>query len=136
MAAVCLRAASNRQDCLQTLPLWILGTLATVSFSSFCTRVHIALYIFFSLEIIAQGRGDLLAHHQLKLVLAQPALFVTQLPVTRDAEEVCVRYVELGLEGLRPNGISNWIFHLLFEGLQLECRLFPHDYNILRSCCF
>ncbi len=84
-----------------------------------------ALYTCSSLEVIAQDRGDLLAHHQLKLALAQPALFITKLPVSRDAEEVCVRYMELGLEGLRPKGISCWIFHLLFEGLHRECKSPP-----------
>ena len=48
---------------------------------------------------------DLLAHDPLKLPQAQPALVVAQPPVERDAEEVGVGHVQLGLEGLRHNHV-------------------------------
>jgi hypothetical protein len=53
-----------------------------------------------------QAAADLLAHDQLELALAQPALCVAQLSVVRDAEEVGVGHVQLGLEGLRLTTIS------------------------------
>ncbi len=45
-------------------------------------------------------RADLLAHDPLELMQAHPALPVAQLAVERDAEEVGVCHVQLGLEGL------------------------------------
>ena len=51
----------------------------------------------------------LLAHDPLELPQAQPALAIAQPPVERDAEEVGVGHVQLGLEGLRHN-------HLLVIG--------------------
>ncbi len=46
------------------------------------------------------GRAYLLAHHPLELLQAHPALPVAQPPVERDAEEVGVGHVQLGLERL------------------------------------
>ena len=46
------------------------------------------------------SRADLLAHDQLELSQAHPALLVAQLPVERDTEEVGVGHVQLGLERL------------------------------------
>ena len=52
------------------------------------------------------GLDDLLAHDQLELLLAQPALVVAQLSVSGDAEEVGVGHVQLGLERLWPTNVS------------------------------
>jgi hypothetical protein len=56
------------------------------------------------------GAGaDLLAHDELELALAQPALVVAQPPVARYAEKVGFGHVQLGLEGLPPTKISSAI---------------------------
>ncbi len=64
------------------------------------------------------GRGDLLAHDLLELALAQPTLAVTQPPAARDAEEVGVGHMQLGMEGLRPTSFSRGMFTTPFERLQ------------------
>ncbi len=51
------------------------------------------------------GAGDLLAHDQLELVLTKSAIFVAQPPIERDADEVRVGHVQLGLKGLLPTKI-------------------------------